>query len=448
MNSRGWSPKVAVVVLVVMVVVGLAFAGSMNFGLAQTPTTVNGIIYSDTTWTKTNSPYMLTGPVAINKDVTLTIEPGTTVSLNDYYIKVEGTLRAKGTNANKIYLGNGRVYFWNTSSDWNEVTGSGSIIENAILTSSIEVHINDTSPKINKNSISGWIDCEYSSSIISNNDIEGAIRVSFSYTVISGNTIHNGAIGVDCSSDYRSIISNNTISGGETGIISAGARDATISNNVIRDCAVGIDAVGSTIEQNVITNNGRGVLDRSAEIILNNTIVNNTVGVYTQNNKPIVFNNIHNNSEYNIRLDKLSKYNVNATYNWWGTTDVQAINQSIHDFKNDFNLGNVTFIPFLTEPNPQAGPNTILTAVTPSPTSTSATTPTPNQSANPSPSPSVSSMPTQSTSPSSSQNPEASPAATQTELHIVIGVLATAVVALTVAVAVLLRRARKTNLEA
>ncbi len=33
------------------------------------------------------------------------------------------------------------------------------------------------------------------------------------------------------------------------------------------------------------------------------------------------------------------------------------INQSIYDFKNDFNVGTVYFVPFLTEPNPQAMPN-------------------------------------------------------------------------------------------
>jgi hypothetical protein len=52
-----------------------------------------------------------------------------------------------------------------------------------------------------------------------------------------------------------------------------------------------------------------------------------------------------------------AQYDFNATYNWWGTTDVQVINQTIHDYKNDFNLGNVTFEPFLTEANPSAAPD-------------------------------------------------------------------------------------------
>jgi hypothetical protein len=102
----------------------------------------------------------------------------------------------------------------------------------------------------------------------------------------------------------------------------------------------------------------------------------------------IIYNNIHNNSEYNIQLDEETGNHINASYNWWGTTDISAINQKIYDFKYDFNLGTVSFIPFLTEPNPQATPDTFVSTPvdvpsssppSPSPPSTPATTPTPYQ---------------------------------------------------------------------
>ncbi len=47
---------------------------------------------------------------------------------------------------------------------------------------------------------------------------------------------------------------------------------------------------------------------------------------------------------------------MNATYNWWGTTNVQSINQKIYDNTDDFNLGKVTFEPFLDAPNRFAEP--------------------------------------------------------------------------------------------
>jgi hypothetical protein len=93
----------------------------------------------------------------------------------------------------------------------------------------------------------------------------------------------------------------------------------------------------------------------------------------------ILNNNIYANTNYNIYLAVSN--NVNATNNWWGTTDTQSINQTIYDSKNDFNLGTVNFIPFLTEPNPAAVPTQL--PVTPIPTKTPtplpSTTPTPYQ---------------------------------------------------------------------
>ena len=63
-------------------------------------------------------------------------------------------------------------------------------------------------------------------------------------------------------------------------------------------------------------------------------------------------NNIQENTNYNIYLK--TNDNINATYNWWGTTDQSTISHTIYDYYEDFNLGKVTFVPFLTAPNLQA----------------------------------------------------------------------------------------------
>ena len=55
-----------------------------------------GEITSDTTWTQTNSPYNISGPVTVDRGVTLKIEPGTSVLLNGYALLVNGTLQAEG----------------------------------------------------------------------------------------------------------------------------------------------------------------------------------------------------------------------------------------------------------------------------------------------------------------------------------------------------------------
>jgi len=111
----------------------MILVGTAPFFTVQASNDIIGIITSDTTWTKAGSPYTLKGPTAVNTGVTLTIEPGVTVNLNKYYIQVNGTLTAKGADNDKIYFNDGQVIFTSVSNGWNEQTGSGSIIQNAVF---------------------------------------------------------------------------------------------------------------------------------------------------------------------------------------------------------------------------------------------------------------------------------------------------------------------------
>jgi hypothetical protein len=69
----------------------------------------------------------------------------------------------------------------------------------------------------------------------------------------------------------------------------------------------------------------------------------------------IAYNNIENFTTNSLNSAQ-GTHTVNATYNWWGTIDSQAIGVSIHDFKYDLDLAQVNFEPFLTSENPQAMP--------------------------------------------------------------------------------------------
>jgi hypothetical protein len=46
----------------------------VDFIAGETSTPVGGLILSDTIWLRANSPYNLTGNLAINKSVTLTVK--------------------------------------------------------------------------------------------------------------------------------------------------------------------------------------------------------------------------------------------------------------------------------------------------------------------------------------------------------------------------------------
>src|SRR5690242_7732455 len=67
-------------------------------------TNVGGGIYSDTTWTLANGPYIVVSNVVVFPGVTLTIEPGVIVRFNDSLsLEIrQATLIAMGTSADSI----------------------------------------------------------------------------------------------------------------------------------------------------------------------------------------------------------------------------------------------------------------------------------------------------------------------------------------------------------
>lgn len=364
------------IVVVALLASALILVGNVRVGMAQ-----GGIvtfISSDTTWTKANSPHILSGPIFVNNGVTLTVEAGATVNFNNYYITVNGTLNARGSSTDQIRFNGGSITFIGTSSAWNEQTGSGSIIENSILTST---SVFGGSPKINRNSINAAISVD-STATISNNVITGSISGGSTVLnnvvigTVSGGLVENNTITGEVYAGGSSVISGNTISGG--GVSCAG--NSRVSNNVIFNSSNGVTVSSQffqsggypVIEKNLIRNNTNGInvgilirawVGTNIPIIENNTIFQNSVGIRLSyvNQEPshgyplptIRNNNILNNSNYNFYLDT-SEVNINATQNWWGTTDAQAVNLTIRDYKYDLTLGTVYFIPFLTEPNPTA----------------------------------------------------------------------------------------------
>lgn len=363
-----------IAVLTVLLVSGLALVGNIHFDTAQAATNVTGVISSDTTWTKGSSPYNPTGPILVSKGVTLTIEAGVTV--NDFYIQVDGTLIARGNSTDPIHLNRATIFFTEFSNSWNEQSGSGSIIENAILNLNPYIDINNTSPKINNNTINGYIQGHEGSPVISNNTFYNInITDSGIYyaKIINGRgspvILNNNFINIGGYEDFAVIdaagspvISNNTIKG----VIGDGIRayQGYISNNIISGCTgtgIFVAFQHSIIERNLIVNNYHGIQVGAGVEIRNNTIANNYVGIYSPQPSTIMYNNIQNNSNYNIYLDSYATNDVNAAYNWWGTTDTSAINQSIFDKKKNFNLGTVSFVPFLAAPNSQATPDSTST---------------------------------------------------------------------------------------
>jgi len=364
--------------LIAAVVGGLALTGAVPLGAAQNSSEVAGSISSDATWTKANSPYVLTGPLFVDAQVSLVIEPGATVNFNSHIIQVNGVLWARGTSADPIHFNGGKTLFTVSSGGWNEQTETGSIIEYVVFTSS-KIEIQDASPKISHNAFS-----------------RGSILVAGSNPHISGGS---------------PVISNNNIvgiTGIGSGITITGNNNATVSGNVIAGWGNGVVAGNlfyatssfPLIERNLITNNSCAVkidllmrdwVGNNFPVIRENTISKNSQGIcvvcnWQRDGNPDEFliptvisnNNIQDNGGSNL----IGACIVDAIYNWWGTTHASSIAQTVS--------ANYRFTPFLTAanaraPSQQYNPNPTLTAAlalsgTPTPAQTSA--PTPSQPSN------------------------------------------------------------------
>ena len=149
----------------------LALADTMCLETVHASTDVIGIISSNITFAKADSPYVFTGDVVVDTNAMLTIEAGVSIDLNGNYLEVSGTLIAKGSSADWIYFNDGTVNFTSAST-------TGCVIENAIL-NSILVSIS-SSVKISNTYVKGAqdknvIDIYGESPVITNNTLTGGV---------------------------------------------------------------------------------------------------------------------------------------------------------------------------------------------------------------------------------------------------------------------------------
>lgn len=399
--------KLAYALTLVIIVLGI---GLLFFDNTYAATYVNSGVVSNTTWTYADSPYVLTGNVVVYSGVTLNIQAGAIVNLNGYQLEVSGLMIAQGSSTNRVsFLGNGNAGSQVTFSATNS---AGCLVDYATFYS-VPIVVNGGSPKVNNcyltSAPSAVITVNGGSALITNNVIvsssQNGIHINQGSTSITSNLITGCHYGIYNVGSNVNIFDNN-ITNCFSGIYTVG-QSSIQQNNILNNQNDGIVTTtsGAAIFKNAIAYNTCGISGNGN--INNNTITNNYYGLYGQTGySRITNNNVFDNDE-NVHLTE-NDTNLDATYNWWGTTDASIISPTISDFRVHSNLGNLTFIPFLTQPAFAPSIPSFIPVSTPPPSPIPPTpTSTPTKTGTPIPyvTPISTSYPFQTTFPTPSQTP-------------------------------------------
>jgi parallel beta-helix repeat protein len=342
------------------------------------------------------------GSIVVPPGITLTIEPGVKVKFKgNYFIYVDGTLKAIGTPAENIifttdipYWGN--IYFRDSSTDATFDTGRNyadgctlqyCVVEyaqgpdGAIKTRNASPFINFCTVQYNKCraiEYNGKTDNKITNCLIRNN-LGGGLNIAWGTTpiTISGNRIINNTVsgsGGGISFQYSgNLIKNNIILNNVATDKGGGIYNYEYKNTIINNIIAGNSAkngggsygnvIGSSISSNHfvnnIANNDSAIYSPAPNIFLNNLFINNKSSITPSESiglsgvSTITSNNIlNNNTTYSVR--NYNGSDINMQNNWWNTTVQAQIEATIFDKLDENSKGLITFIPFLDTFNPDA----------------------------------------------------------------------------------------------
>lgn len=262
----------------------------------------------------------------------------------------------------------------------------------------------DTGSTIANNMVSSNTGCGYgigidanshsniANNIITNNtdtcgDYGGGIYSAGSDTItgntIAGNTFSSGGYGGGIYSNGSDTIEGNTITGNQAenggGIYSSGGDTivgVTVTNNTASGYGGGIYLEsGSTISHTLIAYNqmtqsgglGAGLYCScdSTDSLQTMSVISNTApgnqtaaGLDVYGHPLLRDNSLCGNTPYDLgdRNAFSSSSTLDATKNYWGTTQSGVIQNHIYDFFKNGSLERVVYIPYLTSPDPLTQP--------------------------------------------------------------------------------------------
>ncbi len=388
------------------------FLSSLYAVILQAQTNVGGTLTSNTSWTLEGSPYNLIAVVGLPNGVTLTIEPGVHVS-GDFDLLIKGILIADGTEEAPIQFNDTRLMFQSTnlsysSMSWLNFNNCG--VQLADETEFIQNDPKNSGTLVVTNSIfaeNGYARTKgyetiaaliIENSFFSDSEILGYYPRSETITLINCEIL-NSTIKSD-SYNYGIFMNNSFIKNSELIIGCCGANincitskvlnsnfsaisddnNITISNSILVNSPIDLPMSEITVLNSIIQNDfdefsirmGKGSIQKTVFVgdNLNNslyvtgyngyyygdvvigltTFCNSVDAIIVQNfeNISIIGNNFFQTQNY--ALKNLSSKSISATYNWWGTTNTEEIDDLIYDMYDNINSGIVDYSNFLLTP--------------------------------------------------------------------------------------------------
>jgi parallel beta-helix repeat protein len=197
---------------------------------------------------------------------------------------------------------------------------------------------------------------------------EGILLLYSDNFYIGNNIFSDGNNGISLANSNNGKVTSNKIERNDHAMsISKSNNIEVINNKFIGNYNVAniYSSNGNIFEKNTIEGTGRKILylhgTSDNNIFKYNTIKNNypelPLGLLNierdSTNTVFNYNNIYDNNIYPswpvIRLNHNGN-DVDARYNYWGTTDLTQISEIIEDFFDDPSLGIIHFKPILNEP--------------------------------------------------------------------------------------------------
>lgn len=312
----------------------------------QTP--VSGGIYNNTTWYASNSPYIVTGDVAIYPGNTLTVEAGTMIKFDqDKRLIVRGTLLLNGEPKETIILTSNKQN--PAMSDWVGIVIENDQGGNVIGTNAhgeyaerfMEImYYSDNQPINLKNSVIN--DCNFA--------FYGFDHPSNYTTILDNDSIINNNVGFVYG--QNALISNCVFANGQKGVHGWDGPNITIKNSEFYNHSTYTVNIDGIIDSCHIHDNEIGIRLRQYLKVSNCTIENNNIGIHAVMNFPVSCEGIHDNIIRNsIKYNFLQEFRfpINIPNNCWGLNSEEQIGLTIYDGYDNVSLGLVNFSPYKTD---------------------------------------------------------------------------------------------------